>query len=305
MIAHKENLPPPKFRLPPFVELAVIASLACASVIGNILITRFYWHLDISDRMELVLSGCIGLLIAQASLPAVWCGFGRGWLLGRIAPVCIFLILLMSYILTIGFLDGEFPVLIAVVFVVVSLVLFGIIQIPLWFIRWRNGISLTRNTRLAKRESPPQFSVRQLFIVTSVAAAITAMARMFANLFAARSVEFFQPLDEVFYFFTVFVVFVSILCLLTTAVVFSDRSRMALSVLLVFVWIAGTAAATWGIQLGGLFVVPRDDLSKVYGNVLMFSGTFVSAMLVVLMVFYALGYRIRSHAGNGHTGITD
>lgn len=278
-------------------EIVLIVGLTAAAVVGNFVVTRYYWNLDIRPPAELILSAFLGLLIAQVCLPAIWCGLGRGWMFGRIAPVCVFLIATWSYLGTFMVLDGSLPTIVAVTITVASLALFAVLQMPLWSIRSANSFSLSKSDIGEDRVGRPQFNIRHMLIVTAIAATLLAVVRGLAQYLDSGDRQLPQPTGELIFFFTVFIVFVSILCLFAAAAVFSHRRRWLYGGLLTLLWIVGSLAVAWSLRFGCsfIYVVGGTAVLRIFSNTLAFSGMLVVAIVAVLTAFRGLGYRLRAY----------
>ena len=246
---------------------------------------------------EAVVLGVVsGILAAQVCLLAIWCSFGgqKGVLRLPLAITSV-VMLVNNWILALGGGRSNFNYVdVAVVFAGVFCV-FVFVQLPLVMIRIFYKLSIVPTCLNSTRKLAPHFKIRDLFILMFYAALLVVFTQIVVEVALAnaslpmRNMKASEVIEATETFLMVGVC-VSLISLLALSVVFSTKYRWRIVLPLL---------TLLGISVFGsliVFLFNRSSFSFVLVPVeayqwFAFFNVVVGAELLILSVFYLLGYR--------------
>lgn len=250
--------------------------------------------------VEAVVFGIVsGILAAQVCLLAIWCSLGgqKGVLRLPLAITSVVL-LVNNWILALSGGRANFNYVdVAVVFAGVFFV-FVLVQLPLVMIRMLYKFSIAPTCLNSSRKLAPHFKIRDLFVLMFYAALLVVFTQIVVEValtnssIPMRNMKVSEVVDTM-EVFLILGVSVSLISLITLSVVFSNKYRWQIVLLLLTIL---------GISVLGSLIVPLFFLSsfsfvlvpvEAYQWFVFFNVVFW-AELLILSVFYLLGYRARS-----------
>ncbi len=255
------------------------------SAIGDVVVTRYLWHVPWTRSLEIPICGSIGLLVAQPSLLAIWCALGSQRLIVRLPlSVGILFGLFCCFVGSMHSLDKSMPLEATVVMLVGASVLFGLIQIPLLMRRRKTGWVLGRPEQVGSATEDGQFHIKHLLLLTTGVAVLVTIAK------TVLPDKGFQgggePWGQIAVFFLSFIFFASLLAWLTVAIIFYSQ-RLKASLLAIIAVLVGPVV----LVLIMAVVFTGLPNTQIYLNCLAFASTLFLADMLVLYFFHCLGYR--------------
>jgi hypothetical protein len=255
---------------------------------------------------EAVVFGAVsGILAAQVCLLAIWCSLGGQKGIWRI-PLAItsLLLLINNWILALSvgrssLNNGEVNVVFMGVFAV-----FLLVQLPLIVIRMFYKLSIAPHCLISTRNLASHFKIRDLFVLLFHAALLIVFTQIVLELVAAnKSPAIYQEtmnpseMVEAIARFLVVGVCVSLISLFAFGAVFSKKYRWRIALLLLF-W--AIAFAVLG-PMTGFFSSDPNVAYSLYSveacQWFAFFNVVLIGELLILSVFYCLGYRVSSKRG--------
>ncbi len=264
-----------------------IIALVLASAIGNVGGTLFFWNTSGGPIAAFALCLALGLMVAQPCSLAVWCALGAQKFVLRIPlTMGILACLVFLYTGTLFVMENSMPLEIPIVFVASSLVLNVLIQVPLWIFRVTTGNFISPLITHQETEQGSQFGIKHLMMATAIAAVIAAVSNY---VFGTGELDRGVRWVEVTGFLMAFELLVSMITLLCVALVFSNVSRVPVSILTAIVVIAGPIGVRETINAVTTGGFNHSILINIYG----FTISLTMALTVVLFAFYSMGYRMK------------
>ena len=267
-------------------SVATIAALVAMAAIGNSTATAILWD----SGNEPWYSFAWGILIAQPCLLSIWCALVRQNLILRVSiSMGILFVLYCSMMLTFQLLDvpgGSIPLELILIFLGMIVALTLLIQTPLYIVRRITGYTLFIPSNNGAQSNDVQFGIKHLLIATTVAALLIVIAQ--ATFSSQVEFQGGAPWAEIIGFIATFSVLVTLTGWLCIGAVFLSQHRVAIGALLGFVILAGP----WAVHKILTRVFRGATMSETYFNTLLFLVALVGTIVVVLTLFYAIGYRL-------------
>ena len=282
--------------LAPIVLTAALFLFAAFTIVAA---TTWFWQMPWQGTRQIALCTLLGMALSLPVLISLWIALGaQKWFIRiPLATFCLSALLGIYFLTMMAHMPQAVPP--GEPFLVISGMIFffyAAIQIPLWVVRVRYGVWLSRlePESVAKK----QFTIKQLLITTTIFAFLVPLIQWFS---AFKIFENFNgpPVDMVIGFCSVIVVVLAFLTLLSVLIVFSSKLRMAGLCVLVLSLVAIPFVIVPSIDYAvGLRVSYTEtywlDLNvDKHINVLAFALSNAVTMIVVLSMYYALGFRLR------------
>ena len=257
--------------------------------------TWYFWDMPYGHGTRQVLL-CVfnGMLLSLPVLISLWMVLGGPMWIIRIPLASFCLVSLLAiYLATFNLLDSSIPSEVVFVISGITLAVSAVTQIPLWFVRIRYGASITRKSfgSTAKK----QFTIKQLLITTTIFAFIVPVLQWIVTLSSLDGEE--APLGEICGFCGIFIAVLAFLTLLSVLFVFMPKLRVTCLGLLV----VGIVVLPFAVVPSINYVIGRGvsnlDVWDMGINVFTFSLSNTIAMIVVMSMYYALGFRLRTQHG--------
>ncbi len=270
-------------------SLALTIGLIVVALAGNSLATLYFWQPKTSSEPLLCLM--IGILIAQPCLLAVWYALGSQKVIVR-APMTIgiMFLLLIGYVLTFACRDPGMPGEIPVFFLGIALGLFSITQFPLWIYR-RATRQVISQRQINSEFRSSQFGIKHLLIATTIAAVLISLGQ-FTISFLEPEFATGAPIGQIIRFLVPYVVMVSLIAFLCTAFIFFGRRRLLVGVALLLIISISAILLSSQLVIGTVF--GTFNFSQIARNVSLFLIGFSGTMVSVMIIYYSIGYRLRS-----------
>lgn len=266
----------------------IIVALILASLVGNYLVTAFLYELESGAGTNFLTCLALGILTAQPCLLAIWGGMGVQKFVLRIPLTFgIAIFLTIAYIGSLTAKDEFIPLEVNLIIIAHSLTLMLLIEVPLWLLRWKTNVSISRQSPRDKPAHDAQFGIKHLMIFTTVAAGVVATTQ-----YAFQKSEFLgdAPWGEIAGFFVTMAVFVALLTLLTVALVFAEGYRKLAATLLGLHCLVGPFVATEIVNK--IRSMPTQNWIEFLVNLFGFTITLVSSLVVIMMVFHSIGFKL-------------
>ena len=165
------------------------------------------------------------------------------------------------------------------------------VQIPFWTIRAWQGVTISGQE--AKSGDKMQFTIKQLLVTTTIFAFLAPLLRSFTTFEGFQDVFSIIPPNVVLGFCGIFIVVLVFLGLFSVLIVFLPKLRVWCLGILVL----GIAALPFVVVPSVLFVISGRFTDQAWmdiaANVVAFSASNAVTMIVVLSMYYALGFRLR------------
>ncbi len=234
------------------------------------------------------------MLLSLPILVSLWVVFGaQTWIIRLPLAFAALLVLLAIYLATISSQPSSAP---SEVYWLISAITLAItlgIQIPLWIVRVSKRVWISRQGSGSSVRS--QFSIKHLLITTTAFALLLPLLQWFATFGSAGQMPSGMMGREMVGFCGIFISVLAFLTLLSVLIVFSPKLR---------IW-------CWSLLMIGIFTLPvavvpsirfvlggrsysTTDLIDTGLNVMTFSASSALTMIVVLFMYYAIGFRLRS-----------
>ena len=278
--------------VPPVVLTTILMLVAALMLVG---VSVWVWEYLTPSPLLIVLNVFLGMLLSLPVLISLWMSLGgQHWII-RI-PLSTMCLLSLSgvFLTTLGILSGSVDNaeiwIIGAIILAVALA----IQIPAWTVRLWYGVSISRQS--SESAASKQFTIKQLLITTTVLAFLVPLLQWVAAFKIFNDSG--PPMDEILRFCGVFIVVLVFLTLLSVLVVFSSKLRVASFCIL----LVGLATIPFVVvpslkYISGLEFSVADsylmDKEKLL-NVFAFISSNAVTMIVVLSLYFALGFRLRS-----------
>ena len=183
------------------------------------------------------------------------------------------------------------PVEVLWLFAGVTLLVTVSVQIPFWTIRAWQGVTISGQG--AKSGDKMQFTIKQLLVTTTIFAFLAPLLRWFTTFEGFQDVFSIIPPNVVLGFCGIFIVVLVFLGLFSVLIVFLPKLRVWCLGILVL----GIAALPFVVVPSVLFVLSERFTDQAWmdiaANVVAFSASNAVTMIVVLSMYYALGFRLR------------
>ena len=271
-----------------YVLTIVLLVVAAATIV---VATSWLFYLPFGNGIrQVVLNIFIGMLLSLPMLASVWAVLGgQAWFV-RVPLASLTLILLFGIYIATNILLGM-PVHVVWIFGGVTLLVIVSAQIALWIVRALLGVTISRQG--AKSSTKMQFTIKQLLITTTIFALLVALLRWLAIFEGFQDAIQPMPLNQFLGFCGTFIVVLVFITLLAVLIVFLPKRR---------VWRLGILVL--GIATLPLAVVPSvscllderfagREWMDIAANVVAFSASNAVTMIIVLSMYYALGFRLR------------
>ena len=270
------------------IFIVVLASIA------NVVATIFFWPRATWDErvFQYCLCAANGCLVAQPSLIAVWWSSVSQPLMRR-SYLCagVFTTLFLSYIIAVNSVDTGSEIYLPLFFLAIAVGVVVLVSFSHWLI-----VTVLFGRRITALEEPPDlqttFELKQLFLVTTVAAALCAV---YPLVFPSMQVDPVAPVPwrAIRDFVLIIVVLLAGISLLATLCTFINRPGLWLLTLL-FLLLAPQLAfellARYSAAAFGPVGISRTEI-------VLFIDTFLVAFFLtsaaVLFCYKKQGYQLR------------
>lgn len=274
----------------PATPYVLTVVLLLVSAVTIFVATSAFWHMQYGNGTQQgLLNIFLGMLLSLPLLTALWTVLGgQAWLIRVPLASSALLALLGVFLATFKFLDSSMPDEIPWMIGAIAFSVAGAVQIPLWIIRVWKGVAISR--KAAASRTKMQFTIKQLLITTTIFAFVLPLLQWFAT-FNGLNDLVAAPISEIAGFCGIFIVVMAFLTLLSVLIVFSPKLRVWCSVILV----VGLAAIPFVVvpTLFHVIGIPRSTSWVDVGvNVVAFSFSNAVTMIVVLSMYYAIGFRM-------------
>lgn len=268
-------------------SIALVVPLVCVAALGNWFIT---FALQ-GSRDEIAYCFFLGMLLAQTCLLSIWCASVKQRLILRVSlSLGILFSLSCCFVMAIRKLldipgGPDFPLEIPLVCFGIVVGLGLMIQIPLLLLRryTNRAISIGQPHPMATSEN--QFGIKHVLIATTIVALILGLGQVvFANLQFKGEARW----GEIVMFLMSLAVLTSIICWLSIGFVFLNQTRIATGITLVLAVFLGSGMVCGILVYAGGF----PDPVNVYFNTAAYAIGLAVTINVVLVSFYAIGYRM-------------
>jgi len=271
------------------IGFGLIVGLFVLIALGNFLGTCWFFEINgPGSFFEVMMSFAVALLAAQVFLVAIWLTLGsqrfvlRFWFsLGTLfALICL-------YVVGVSYNDNSLPAEIPLIVLGIASVGVVTTSIPLGLLRCKGGRVISRKIVDYDTE-PSQFGIRHLLIVTAVTAVLIPLAQ---SAFSNPRFEGGAPWMEILCFLAVYMLLSCLVCLLSMAFVFAEKRRLMNIALLAVAVLLGSpiAACVMAASFSGF----RIGLSSTIFNSIVYSTALSFALVSVLGIFRAFGYRLQ------------
>ena len=276
----------------PIAPVLLTVTLFLVAALTIFVATWLLWELQWwGGPLQIVLSAAFGMLLSLPVLISIWIVLGgQTWII-RIPLASLYLVALFGTFFTaLKSNDEHFPDDLFWVFGGIVLAISAAIQTPLWIVRAWRRVSISRTG--SESTADKQFTIKQLLISTTIFAFLVPLLGLFGPFEFTTQTR--VPLDEAFAFFSVVVALLLFLTLLSLLFVFSHKLRLAsLCVLAV-----GLAAIPYGfVPLTNYMmrqqISDADWMMALGMNAFAFASANAVMMIVVLSLYYAVGFRLR------------
>ena len=239
---------------------------------------------------QVVLNIFIGMLLSLPVLVSLWTVLGgQAWFI-RIPLASLALLVLFGVYAVTNICLGM-PVEVLWLFAGVTLLVTVSVQIPFWTIRAWQGVTISGQG--AKSGDKMQFTIKQLLVTTTIFAFLAPLLRWFTTFEGFQDVFSIIPPNVVLGFCGIFIVVLVFLGLFSVLIVFLPKLRVWCLGILVL----GIAALPFVVVPSVLFVLSERFTDQAWmdiaANVVAFSASNAVTMIVVLSMYYALGFRLR------------
>ena len=272
----------------PYVLTIVLFVVAVAAIVAA---TSWLMNMPFGvGGRQVVLNIFIGMLLSLPVLVSLWTVLGRqAWLI-RI-PLASLALLVLFGVYPVTNICLGIPVEVLWLFAGVTLLVTASVQIPFWTIRAWQGVTISGQG--AKSGDKMQFTIKQLLVTTTIFAFLAPLLRWFTTFEGFQDVFSRIPLNVVLGFCGIFIVVLVFLALFSVLIVFLPKLRVWCLGILVL----GIATLPLVVVPSVLFVLSDRFTDQAWmdiaANVVAFSASNAVTMIVVLSMYYALGFRLR------------
>ena len=271
------------------IGFGLIAGLFVLIALGNFLGTCWFFKISsMGSFFEVMMSSAVALLAAQVFLVAIWLTLGsQRFLLRFCLSLGTLFALICLYVAGVSYNEDSLPAEIPLIILGIASVGVGITSIPLGLLRWKGRRVISRKIVEYDAEAS-QFGIRHLLIATAVTAVLIPLAQ---GAFSNHRFEGGAPWGEILCFLAIYILLSCLLCLLSLAFIFAEHRRLMNFVLLAGVVLLGSPIAI--CVLAATFNVFEIGLGDSIFNSIVYSTTLSSALVSILGIFWAFGYRLQ------------
>lgn len=275
----------------PVVLTGTLFVISSAMLVG---LTSLVWELPWgSGTRQIFISICNGMLLSLPILISLWAVFGaQTWIIRLPLAFGTLVALLTIYLATISSQPGSTPPDLHWLFSVITLAVVLSIQIPLWIIRLWKQVWISRQGTDSPGRS--QFSIKHLLIATTVFALLIPLLQWFATLDSTGQMPGRVYTDAIG-FCSIFILVLAFLTLLSVLIVFSPKLRIwCLCLLILGIFTLPVAVVPSIRYMLGRQNYATTDLIDTGLNVMAFSASNAITIIVVLFMYFVIGFRLRS-----------
>ena len=271
-----------------YVLTIVLLVVAAATIV---VATSWLFYLPFGNGIrQVVLNTFLGMLLSLPVLVSLWTVLGgQAWFI-RI-PLASLALLVLFGIYAVTNICLGMPAEVLWLFAGVTLLVTTSVQISFWTIRVWQGVTISAQG--AKSGDKMQFTIKHLLITTTIFAFLTPLLRWFTTFEGFQDVFSRIPLNVVLGFCGIFIVVLVFLALFSVLIVFLPKLRVWCLGILVL----GIATLPLVVVPSVLFVLSDRFTDQAWmdiaANVVAFSASNAVTMIVVLSMYYALGFRLR------------
>ncbi len=265
------------------IVLLVVAAVAI------VVATSVFWFG--SGGRQVVVSVFSGMLLSLPVLVSLWAVLGGQVWFVRVPLASLALLTLFGvYIGTTSCLESKIHYYFVWLFGGITLLITASVQIPLWIIRAWQGVTISRQA--AKSDAKIQFTIKQLLITTTTLALVVPVLRWFA-IFEGFQNALGSERNEGLGLCGIIIGMLVFLVLLSVLIVFLPKLRVwCLGILVLGIATLPLAVVPLVLYVLGERATDREWMGMA-ANVVAFSASNAVTMIVVLSMYYALGFRLR------------
>lgn len=273
----------PFFDFPPLARRLVLATLVALHVAAILVVGIIIQRLEFPEEYFTAIT--LGVCSGEASMAAVWLALGPQRLLTRASLASLALALCGLPFVGFALREGQLAVLLTLDGILLAQ--FALMQLPLWLLRAKRGMSFRLRDDAPPAElQPAQFGIRQLLLWTAGTGIVLGVAR----LIMPREVLFGVTGPDLWHMFTLFVVllgFQTLMPLSIVAAAFARRFAPLWIFLALFAWVLGCWLELW------LFMTMIPTVGTDIDNPFFWiNGPHAAWLLGCLLVLRICGYRL-------------
>ena len=240
-----------------------------------------------------------GILAVQICLLAIWCSFGGQKSIWRLPLAITSLVLLINnWILASAAVQPQFSLENVNVIFAGVVGIFLLVQLPLFVIRLSFKLSIVPNYLIPTENMDFHFKIQDLFVVMAHAALLIGGTQIVIDVATVENVplenmNFSEVAKGIAELFAIGLC-VSMISLVTLGVIFSQKYRWRIVLLIFTLTIAGGAITVVPMLLFSNARPLLPSLSVEACRWFAFFATVPLGELLILLIFYGLGYRVKS-----------
>ena len=278
----------------PAAPIVLTGSLILISAVTIVIATLSLWNLPLGNgTLQLLLCFFLGAFLALPTLTAIWAALGSQiWIIRVPSALAAESFLLCVYLGTISvFSLGAPPEVYWLVSICAGAVTVAA-HVPLWIMRIWLSVQIAGPHLKERSASESQFSIFHLLIATTVVAITIPLIQWLISLGESDGMGTI-PIWSVVGFCGIFILLMGLLTTLSIAIVFASKKIKAwcVSILCVVILVIPFAVVqNLSTVIGG---IPPTERDAVRMNVASFSISHLATLILVLSLYYALGFRLR------------